>query len=385
MTAANLILENARVRTLDEARPSAEAVAIADGTVVAVGDRHDVADWRGAGTEVIDLQGAALLPGLVDSHQHPFLGTQEARGVDLTGVRTLEGVLTALRKERLRCNDGEWVHGFALAYEVFGEAGISSQAIDDAVGGAPALLHFFDFHTALASTAAISAAKIDGPRRFAEEAEIVCVDGRPTGELRENGAISLVTDVVPHPTQEALLASYRETFRRMNAAGLTGAHVMRGSPALLDTCRELEGRGWLTMRLVMPMHLEPDVADEEVDRRLAAVADHGRRWRAGSAKFFIDGVVETGTAWLVDPDTQGRGLHPFWPEPDRYAELVARFARAGFQCTTHAVGDQAVRAALDAYRAAGAAPGTRHPRAPRPEPWPRPWCVRAARRDVSRG
>jgi predicted amidohydrolase YtcJ len=360
MTAANLILENARVRTLDEARPSAEAVAIADGMIVAVGDRHDVAGWRGAGTEVIDLQGAALLPGLVDSHQHPFLGTQEARGVDLTGVRTLEGVLAALRRERLRCNDGEWVHGFALAYEVFGERAISSQAIDDAVGGAPALLHFFDFHTALASTAAISAAKIDGPRRFAEEAEIVCVDGRPTGELRENGAISLVTDVVPHPTQEALLASYRDTFRRMNAAGLTGAHVMRGSPALLDTCRELEGRGWLTMRLVMPMHLEPDVADEEVDRRLAAVADHGRRWRAGSAKFFIDGVVETGTAWLVDPDTQGRGLHPFWPEPDRYAELVARFARAGFQCTTHAVGDQAVRAALDAYRAAGAAPGTRH-------------------------
>ena len=120
MTAANLILENARVRTLDEARPSAEAVAIADGMVVAVGDRQDVADWRGASPEVIDLQGAAVLPGLVDSHQHPFLGTQEARGVDLAGVRTLDGVLAALRKERLRCNDGEWVHGFALAYEVSG-------------------------------------------------------------------------------------------------------------------------------------------------------------------------------------------------------------------------------------------------------------------------
>jgi hypothetical protein len=146
----------------------------------------------------------------------------------------------------------------------------------------------------------------------------------------------------------------------MNAAGLTGAHVMRGSPELLDTCRELEARGWLTMRLVMPMNLDPDVTEEEIDSRLAAVADHGRRWRAGSAKFFIDGVVETGTAWLLEPDTHGRGLHAFWPDPDRYAELVARFARAGFQCITHAIGDQAVRAALDAYRAAGAAPGTRH-------------------------
>ena len=233
MTAASLILENARVRTLDDARPTAAAVAISGGLIVAVGDRRDVADLRGPGTETVDLGGAALIPGLVDSHLHPFLGTEQARGADLTGLRTLGEVLTALRAERLRCGEGEWVHGFALAYEAFDEVDIRAELIDDAVHGSPALLHFFDFHTALASTAALSAARIDGPRRFAEEAEIVCVGGMPTGELRENGAISLVTDVVPHPTDEELLAAYRDTFRRLNAAGLTGAHVMIGTPALL--------------------------------------------------------------------------------------------------------------------------------------------------------
>ncbi len=360
MTTASLLLVNANVRTLDPSRPTAEAVAIADGKIVAVGDMHDVADRRGPRTEVVDLAGAALYPGLVDSHLHPFLGTQHARGADLTGLRTLDEVLDALHEERLRCGEGEWVHGFALAYEVFDDTGIRADVIDRAVGGAPALLHFFDFHTALVSTAALSAARIEGPRRFDEEAEIVCADGTPTGELREQAAISLVAEVVPERTEQELLSAYRDTFRRMNECGLTGAHVMIGTPALLDTCRELEERNWLTMRLVVPMHQEPAIGDDEVAARLALVHEHGRLWRAGSAKFFIDGVVETGTAWLLEPDTRGRGTHPFWPDPARYAELVGRFARAGFQCITHAVGDRAVRAALDAYRAAGAAPGVRH-------------------------
>jgi predicted amidohydrolase YtcJ len=357
---ADLILANATVRTFDSALPSASAVAVADGTIVAVGDLDAMRDLRGASTELVDLAGAALVPGLVDSHLHPFLGTQEARGADLTGLRRLDDVLAALREERRRCDEGAWVHGFALAYEAFDGVGIDADVIEDAVQGAPTLLHFFDFHTALASRAALAAAGVEGARTFAEEAEVVCRDGVPTGELRESAAIGLVAEAVPRPSGEQLLAAYRDTFARMNAVGLTGAHVMIGSPELLDTCRELEARGWLTMRFVVPMHQSPEIEDDEVELRLPLVAEHGRLWRAGTAKFFIDGVVETGTAWLLEADAEGRGLHPFWPDPERYAELVGRFAHAGFQCITHAVGDRAVRAALDAYRAAGAAPGVRH-------------------------
>ncbi len=357
---ADLILANARARTLDPVRPAAAWVAVVGGTIACVGDRQDVAPWRGADTQVVDLRGGALLPGLVDSHLHPFLGSEQARGADLTGLHTLEEVLAALRRERLRCGEDEWVRGYALMYEAFDQAGIRAEVIDDAVGGSPALLHFYDFHTTLASTAALGLAGVDGPRSFAEEAEIVCIAGIPTGELREPAAISLVSDLMPEPTEEERLGWYRDTFREMNASGLTGAHVMVGDPVLLDTCRELEARGWLTMRLVVPMHCEPDVTEEQIEQRLAVLAEHGNRWRAGSAKFFIDGVVETGTSWLLEPDDNGRALHPFWPDPTRYADTVGRFARAGFQCITHAVGDRAVRAALDAYLAAGAAPGVRH-------------------------
>ena len=95
------------------------------------------------------------MPGLTDSHIHPFLGSDGALGADLTGVLTLDGVLDALRAERARCGDGAWVRGYALAYEAFPDGGIDGRLIEEAVGGNPALLSFFDFHTALASPEAL--------------------------------------------------------------------------------------------------------------------------------------------------------------------------------------------------------------------------------------
>ena len=78
--------------------------------------------------------------------------------------------------------------------------------------------------------------------------------------------------------------------------------------------------------------------------------EHGRRWRAGVAKFFIDGVIDSGTAWLYEPDSMGEGTAPFWPDPRRYREAVRLFSGHGFQCVTHACGDRAVGEALDAYK-----------------------------------
>ena len=146
----------------------------------------------------------------------------------------------------------------------------------------------------------------------------------------------------------------------MAAAGLTAVHGMDGTPATHDELRELEARGELSVRIVAPLHVEVDTPWDELERWTLLRDEHGERWRGGVAKFFIDGVVEPGTAWLEEPDASGRGLQPLWPDPERFARAVALFARAGFQCATHAIGDRAVRCTLDAYRAAGAAPGIRH-------------------------
>ncbi len=356
----DLLITGARIRTLDPGRPYATAIAARDGILVHVGDDASARAQAPAGAEHVDGAGLAVVPGLIDAHLHPLDGTDHTPGADLSGCRTLDAVRGALRDERERAGDG-WVLGHGLDYGAFAASGIHHAALDDVLGDAPAFLRFYDVHTALASRPALALAGVTGPREFDQAAEIVCdADGRPTGELREWGAIALVESRLPAPTREERLDAYARTLRAFNAAGLTGGHAMVGSPAMLDDYAELEARGALTLRTVVALKQEPDVSDEQIAAHIELRDAAGRRWRGGVAKFFIDGVVETGTAWLLGGDARGESRAPFWPDPGRYAAVVAAYARAGFQCVTHAVGDAAVRCALDAYRAAGAAPGVRH-------------------------
>jgi predicted amidohydrolase YtcJ len=352
MTDLDLLLLNARVRTLDADRPMAEAIGITDGRISAVGTSAELRA-RAGGVEVIDLAGAAVVPGLIDSHMHPFMGAINAQGADLLDAHTLEDVLRALSAERAKCRPGEWVQGWGLDYNVFEATGISSAVIEDAVGGAPAALTFIDWHTMLASRTALELAGIHGPREFVEHAEIVCVDGRPTGELHERAAMDLLLDAMPLITGERRYALCAAHLRALAAVGITGTHAMDGTLETLELLRELESRGDLVTRILAPFTIEPDTPDELWDRYAAAGAARGRRWRAGVAKFFIDGVIDSGTGWLVEPDSEGEGCASFWPDVARYRRAVRFFAECGFQCVTHATGDRGVREALDAYRALG--------------------------------
>jgi len=349
----DLVIVGARVRTLDPARPWASSVAIADGTVVAVGADDEVRAAAAAGSELVDGRGMAIVPGLTDSHSHPFLGALETRGADLAGAASVEQVRERLAAERRRCGGGECITGHSLEYRVFDVVEVSGELFAEAVGGNPALLTFFDFHTGVATPAALSLAGVDGARSLEGAGEVVCrADGLPTGELRES-AIELVAVAMPEPTREQRLDLIAAALADMNRVGLTASHMMDGTLETPDECRTLEAGGRLTVRQVVPFTAHPSMNDDEVGAAIAAGAQAGRLWRSGWAKLFIDGVVEPGTAWLEQPDTAGRGMVPNWPDPDRYARVIARFAAAGFPSITHAIGDRGVRCALDAYRAAG--------------------------------
>jgi predicted amidohydrolase YtcJ len=348
-SAADGAIVGASIRTLDPERPWASALAWRDGVLVAVGD--DVREYIGPRTRVIDGAEMAVVPGLTDSHIHPFWGTRLTRGVDLRDAGSLAEIrarLAAAPRE-----DG-WVIAHSAHYEPFHESGLRADAIEEALGGAPCVVRFFDAHTSLASFEALRRAGIDGAREFEEAAEIVVdPDGTPTGALLENAAMDLVNAVVPEWSDAERLDAYAESLRRLNAVGLTGGHVMIGDPWLLEDVRALEDRNQLTLRIVVPMHQEPAIGDEEVAERLALAHERGRLWRTGTAKFFLDGVLESGTGWLLEPGPKGENAHAFWPSVERYAELVRRFTEAGFSAITHAVGDGAVHGALNAYEAAG--------------------------------
>jgi predicted amidohydrolase YtcJ len=356
-----LALVNGRVRTLDPARPSATAVGIAGDRIVCVGDDAEVRAAADATTEVVDLRGAAVVPGITDSHLHPFLGALDARGADLLDARTLEDVRARVAEERARCAPHEWVLGYGLDYNVFAETGITGDLVAEAAGGSPAILTFMDFHTALVTPRALELAGVDGPRTFSEHAEVVVDEhGAPTGELREMGAMNLVRTAMPALTEAERYRHCADQLRRFAAVGITGAHGMDGTLATLDLLRELEANDELAIRLVMPYWSQPDTPEETWEAYARHRDEAGERWRTGVAKLFIDGVIDSGTGWLVEPDSEGAGLEPFWPDFDKYVRAVRFFASNGFQVVTHACGDRGVREALNAYRSAGAVPGIRH-------------------------
>jgi predicted amidohydrolase YtcJ len=358
----DLALVNGRVRTLNPDQPSATAIGIAGDTIVAVGDDAEIRAEASASTEVIDLKGAAVTPGIVDSHVHPFAaGIGGARGADLMDARTLDDVRSLVAQERARCAPDQWVLGYGLDYNAFAETGISGELIAEAAGGAPAILTFIDFHTALASPRALELAGVDGPRHFSEHAEVVLdASGAPTGELRESEAMDLVRRAMPELTPAEVYQANAEQLRRFAATGMTGLHGMDGTLETLDELRELEANGDLVTRLVMPFWSQPDTPEETWEAYARHRTEKGERWRMGVAKLFIDGVIDTGTGWLVDPDTEGDGLAPFWPDIDKYFRAVKFFAAEGFQIVTHATGDRGVREALNAYKMAEKKPGIRH-------------------------
>jgi predicted amidohydrolase YtcJ len=356
----DLILVGGRVRTLDPATPSATALAVADGRLAYVGDDAGATALREGATEVIDLKGAAVTPGLVDSHIHPFMGRLFQGGIDLMDARTLDDVRAQVAAAARGCRPGEWLTGFGLDYNMFAETGIHGSLLAEAAGEVPTMINFVDMHTAIATPRAMALAGVDGPRTFDEHAEVVCEDGVPTGQLREQAAVRLVTGAMPPMTAAQVYEKAVEVFERLNAVGVTGVHSMDGDLPRLDLLRELEANGDLKVRVTTPFWLKPETTRDEWEAYAAAGGERGVRWRGGVAKFFIDGVIDSGTGWLFTPDSEGGGLEPFWPDPGLYREAVAYMTAAGLQCVTHCCGDRAVREALDAYREAGRPPGLKH-------------------------
>ncbi|SNX57971.1 hypothetical protein SAMN06272735_2447 [Streptomyces sp. TLI_55] len=356
MPTPDLILTGAKIRTLDPARPHATAVAVRDGVIAAVGDEGDVREWRGPGTQVVALEGAHLVPGFVDAHSHPVWGLDMATGTDLSEVKDLAGLRAALSAaERV---DG-WVLGYGLDHNVFEGRPVDRALIEDVLAGASAFLRLYDGHSALATGAALAAAGVRGPRAFAQRAEVVCDSaGRPTGHLVEHAAMDLLNEVVPRPSYAARRARLVRLLAEMAATGLTGAHVMDAGDAELveSVARETV----LPVRLRFAPWCMPGVDEAGLAELIGLQGRGGRHWLVGGVKFFMDGTVEGGTAWLEHADCHGQGTDAFWPDPEAYAAAVRRLHTAGVRTATHAIGDAAVRHVLDVVAGLGPSGRDRH-------------------------
>ncbi|MEZ4563156.1 MAG: amidohydrolase [Thermomicrobiales bacterium] len=348
----DLIIWGATIRTLDERQPFCSAVAIKDGLIVAAGDDDSVKALRGAGTEVLDGRGIAFVPGLTDAHIHPISSSIATRGVDAFDCVTLEELRDKLRAEAATLRPDDWVVGWGVHYEMFSPSGIRGDLLDEAVGGRPTYLRFFDGHSGVANQAALAIAGSNWSGRVCRCLQCYLRGRRADRRTPEIAAMNLVANAVPPLSPEAEYARYRETFRRFAEVGLTYVHAMEATPEEFAIYQSLEDRGDLTCRVVVPLWQHPQLTVAEMRDQIPLRDEKGALWRGGAVKFFIDGVIETGTGWLTHPDTRGDGVTPFWPNPEAYAGAVSLFAEAGFQCITHSVGDGGVRWALNSYEAA---------------------------------
>lgn len=354
----DLVLFNARLLDpgLGELLPHT-ALAATDGVITALGDDRSVRGLAGPGTTVVDLRGAVVMPGFVDGHIHPVYGVERTLGVDFSDCADLDSVRERIASEVVKLEPGAWFKGWGLDPNAFGDQPVSTAALGSALDGVPAFIDLFDAHSALASPAALAMAGIDGPREFSQASEIVCdADGVPTGLLLEDAACSLVEAVAPRPTEAELRAQTVKVLREMAAAGLTGGHAMDGEPGTLVTVASLEAEGLLPLRFRFAPWCQPGTGAGDLIRRQG---QGGRLWQVDGVKLFMDGTIDNGTAWLERPDCHGESTHAFWPDPAAYTEVIGELHRAGVPTATHAIGDAAVRHALDAIELAQQGPGAR--------------------------
>ncbi|MBK3563754.1 MULTISPECIES: amidohydrolase [unclassified Streptomyces] len=362
---ADLLFTNGHVLT-PEGR-TATAVAVTGDRITAVG-HAEVHDLAGPGTQVVDLAGRLLLPGFQDAHVHPVPAGLELTQCDLTGTKTAADTLAAVRAYADAHPEREWITGGGWSMEAFEGGTPTKELLDSVVADRPVYLPNRDHHGAWVNSRALELAGITRDTPDPADGRIERdASGEPAGTLQE-GAMQLVGRLTPPTTPGDRLAALLHAQRHLHALGITAwqdaivgkfAGMADPSDAYLTAARD----GSLTARVVGALWWDRERGAEQipelVERR--AALSHGR-FRACSVKLMLDGVAETGTAALLDPYldkcgcvTGNRGTS--FIDPDQLPKYVVELDALGFQCHFHALGDRAVRNALDAVEAAREANG----------------------------
>ncbi|RIX28443.1 amidohydrolase [Amnibacterium setariae] len=368
-----LVVAGARLFTGRALHPSASAVAVRDGRIVAIGGLAEAREAAGPGAEVLDVPGGLVGPGFVDAHVHPAQGGGERLRCDLTDAVGAEDTLARIRAYADAHPDDEWIVGGGWHMADFERGLPRADALERVVPGRKVYLVNADHHGAWVSPAALAAAGIDGDRADPADGHIDRdPDGAPSGTLQE-GAMELLADLLPVPTDAEHVAALDEAQRYLTGFGVTGWQdaiigAYSGVRDPTDAYLAAIDAGRLSVLVSGALWLERGIGVADVDRVVAGLVaardrigdrrgSAGGRFRATSVKIMLDGVPESRTAAMKAPylDADGRptaetGSTHFAPE---VLDAVApALAAAGFQLHIHAIGDRAVADALHAIELA---------------------------------
>jgi predicted amidohydrolase YtcJ len=365
---ADLILHKAKVVTVDAKFSIAEAIAVRDGRIVAVGANDDVLKLRGPKTRVIDAAGKTVLPGLYDSHVHPVGAATSELNAPLPRLRSLNDAFDYIRKKAAETPEGNWIvlhYAFPTRLD---EARFPTKAELDAVAPKHPVL----YHAGPAGMVNSMALKVSGITRETTNAAVVkdAKTGEPTGMIRANySVLKGVPGESSKSTYEAKREAVKKLFRLYNEQGLTSVADRNAARDALDLYLDLKKRDELTVRVNVARSFSPSSSREEAVRKLEELPGKdnlggptgaGDDWvRIGPIKLFLDGGMLNGTAYMRDPWPPGptyqitesdyRGL--LFIKPDVLQMVIEEGAKRKWQMTAHTAGEGAMDNLLDAYEA----------------------------------
>lgn len=358
--AADIVFRNGAICTMDPARSWCQAVVIKRGRIVFVGSDEKVKPWIGSQTKTIDLNGRMILPSFHDTHVHLAEGGVELGQLSLEGCADIADAMKRLKNYAEKNPDQKWILGGNWALTLFPNANPKKETLDEVVKDRPVFLISNDGHSAWANSKAIelsgvTAKTADPPLGRIERDEKT---GEPSGAFRE-AAMDLIRRKSPRVTDAQMLEGTKNAVKYANSFGITHVTEANAGEDILKTYRKLDDDNSLNLKVRASLETDPQGTEKQVNRARAL----RRRYSAGKlcvgeAKFFADGVVETHTASLLTPylDKKEETGISNWTD-EKFAKVATEFEKAGFQIHIHAIGDKAVRQALNAIEASRKANG----------------------------
>lgn len=356
-----MVLHNGKIVTVDDAFSIAQAVAIGNGKILAVGDDEEVMEYSGSGTQEIDLDGKTVIPGLIDSHLHQLRGALNAPHVSLLDARSIEDVVAAIEERVSETSSGEWVEASSAWHESLLEEGrLPTRSDLDPVSPDNPVYIPRGGHVAVANSAALELAGITADTEDPEGGIIVRDEetSEPTGVLFETAAEMVEEVLPPPPPPEEQAGLLREYMNELNSYGITGVTDPGLNDAQIELYKELWNNDELSIRTHM-LYLNREGTVEKAEEAISAYStDFGDAMLSlDGMKVYLDGGVEGARlsepyelveGEQTDPDYRGvLFLPPGGEEELQEAYTIA--ADAGWQVQTHAVGDTTIDTLVDAY------------------------------------
>lgn len=353
---ADLLLRHGHIVTMNAAKPIANAMAIRDGKILAVGTDEDLASCASARTHVVDLEGQTVLPGLIDIHTHSM---EWAEGIlrnqiDLTypNVHSVTDIVRMVRDRAAKAPKQEWIVGNGWDDAKLSEHRyVNRHDLDPVSPDNPVYLDHVSGHLAVVNSAALRMAGITRDTPDPQGGVIEKnASGEPTGILKDT-AEQLVARLMPPDPPDLAMRAAKLISEKATGLGLTTIHDIYISSDEMRGYQDAYQSGWLKLRVQM----SPRIGSIEDAEKLAAMGVHtgfgDEHLKFGAAKMFADGGMGARTVAIYPPPVQGEptnfGVLRWKLEDMEKAHLTA--AQAGWQLETHAIGDRAIDEVLDSY------------------------------------